>query len=71
MIAVCGYFFMPIVIIQLGWLPLISFINNFLMAFSQSIPQSLKPMQHYMKTACEHDNRDVVVAYYCEFACFQ
>ncbi|XP_046391858.1 vacuolar protein sorting-associated protein VTA1 homolog [Ischnura elegans] len=28
-------------------------------------PPSLKPIQHYLKTAAEHDDRDVVVSYWC------
>lgn len=31
-----------------------------------SVPASLRQIQHYMKTAAEHDKRDVVVAYYCK-----
>ena len=29
-------------------------------------PPNLKAVQHYLKTATEHDARDPVVAYYCE-----
>ncbi|KAG8232106.1 hypothetical protein J437_LFUL012304 [Ladona fulva] len=28
-------------------------------------PASLKPIAHYLKTATEHDGRDVVVSYWC------
>ena len=31
-----------------------------------SLPPSLKQLQHYLKTATEHDKRDPVIAYYCE-----
>ncbi|XP_005095560.1 vacuolar protein sorting-associated protein VTA1 homolog [Aplysia californica] len=30
-----------------------------------SLPGSLKQIQHYLKTAAEHDKRDPVIAYYC------
>ena len=32
-----------------------------------ALPQQFKPIQHYLKTASEHDKRDPVVAYYCEY----
>lgn len=32
------------------------------------LPPSLKAIQHYLKTASEHDKRDPIVAYYCEFS---
>ena len=31
------------------------------------LPESLKTLQHYLKIATEHDKRDPVVAYYCEY----
>ncbi len=37
------------------------------MAAIPSLPPQFKPIQHYLKTATEHDKRDPVVAYYCEF----
>lgn len=33
---------------------------------SMALPQQLKPIQHYLRTAQEHEKRDPVVAYYCE-----
>ena len=30
------------------------------------LPPQLKAIQHYLKTATEHDKRDPVVAYYCK-----
>ena len=30
------------------------------------VPPQLKAIQHYLKTATEHDKRDPVVAYYCK-----
>ncbi|XP_025098679.1 vacuolar protein sorting-associated protein VTA1 homolog [Pomacea canaliculata] len=36
-----------------------------------SVPASLRQIQHYMKTAAEHDKRDVVVAYYCRLYALQ
>ena len=30
------------------------------------VPASFKQLQHYIKTAAEHDARDPVVAYYCK-----
>ena len=36
------------------------------MAALPSIPAHFKPIQHYMKTATEHDKRDEAVAYYCK-----
>ena len=32
-----------------------------------SVPANFKGLQHYVKTAVEHDKRDPVVAYYCEY----
>ena len=37
------------------------------MAGLPSLPPVLKPVQHYLKTAAEHDIRDPVVAYYCKY----
>lgn len=37
------------------------------MAALPPLPQSLKAVQHYIKTAAEHDKRDIVVAYYCKW----
>ncbi|XP_013184508.1 vacuolar protein sorting-associated protein VTA1 homolog [Amyelois transitella] len=34
-------------------------------------PPSLKPIQHYLKTAAEHDARDPVVAYWCRLHALQ
>ncbi|KAL4708372.1 hypothetical protein ACJJTC_019608 [Scirpophaga incertulas] len=34
-------------------------------------PASLKPIQHYLKTATEHDARDPVVAYWCRLHALQ
>ncbi|KAJ0180039.1 hypothetical protein K1T71_004630 [Dendrolimus kikuchii] len=34
-------------------------------------PPSLKPIQHYLKTASEHDTRDPVVAYWCRLHALQ
>ncbi|CAG14167.1 unnamed protein product, partial [Tetraodon nigroviridis] len=31
-----------------------------------SLPPQLKPIQHHLRTAQEHDKRDPVVAYYCK-----
>ncbi|XP_067675017.1 vacuolar protein sorting-associated protein VTA1 homolog [Haliotis asinina] len=36
-----------------------------------AIPPNLKPIQHYMKTASEHDKRDPIVAYYCRLYAMQ
>ena len=33
-----------------------------------AVPPTLKPVQHYVKTAIEYDARDPAVSYYCE--CF-
>ncbi|KAL8588184.1 hypothetical protein ACOMHN_063580 [Nucella lapillus] len=41
------------------------------MAALPSLPSSLKAVQHYMKTAAEHDKRDVVVSYYCRLYALQ
>lgn len=30
-------------------------------------PASLKAIQHYLKTAAEHDGRDQVVSYWCKY----
>ncbi|KAK2154682.1 hypothetical protein LSH36_260g01083 [Paralvinella palmiformis] len=35
------------------------------------LPVSLKPIQHYLKTAVEHDKRDPAVAYYCRLYALQ
>ncbi|CAG2222332.1 LIP5 [Mytilus edulis] len=35
------------------------------------LPASLKPIQHYLKTANEHDKRDPVVSYYCQLYAMQ
>jgi len=35
------------------------------------IPQNFKQLQHYLKTAIEHDKRDPVVAYYCRLYAMQ
>ena len=32
-----------------------------------TVPPNLKAIQHYLKTAVEHDKRDPVVAYYCTY----
>jgi vacuolar protein sorting-associated protein VTA1 len=34
-------------------------------------PAAFKPIQHYLKTAIEHDKRDPVVAYYCRLYALQ
>ena len=31
------------------------------------LPPQLKSIQHYLKTAAEHDKRDPVVSYYCKY----
>jgi len=31
------------------------------------VPATFKQLQHYIKTAAEHDSRDPVVAYYCKY----
>jgi len=31
------------------------------------VPASFKQLQHYIKTAAEHDSREPVVAYYCKY----
>jgi len=36
-----------------------------------SLPPSLKQLQHYLKTATEHDKRDPVIAYYCRLYSMQ
>ncbi|ESO09762.1 hypothetical protein HELRODRAFT_186287 [Helobdella robusta] len=36
-----------------------------------NVPPSFKPIQHYLKTAAEHDKRDPVVAYYCRLYAMQ
>lgn len=33
-----------------------------------ALPPQLKSIQHHLRTAQEHEKRDPVVAYYCEFA---
>lgn len=32
-----------------------------------ALPAQLKPIQHHLRTAQEHEKRDPVVAYYCKF----
>jgi len=32
------------------------------------VPANFKQLQHYIKTAAEHDSRDPVVAYYCNYS---
>lgn len=34
-------------------------------------PVSLKQIQHYLKTAQEHDTRDVVISYWCRLYALQ
>lgn len=34
-------------------------------------PISLKPIQHYLKTAQEHDSRDIIVSYWCRLYALQ
>lgn len=34
-------------------------------------PPSLKAIQHYLKTACEHDGRDPVISYWCRLYALQ
>ncbi len=34
-------------------------------------PPSLKPIQHYLKTATEHETRDPVIAYWCRLTALQ
>ncbi|XP_054262701.1 vacuolar protein sorting-associated protein VTA1 homolog [Macrosteles quadrilineatus] len=34
-------------------------------------PASLKPIQHYLKTAAEHDGRDPVISYWCRIYALQ
>ncbi|XP_053602230.1 vacuolar protein sorting-associated protein VTA1 homolog [Plodia interpunctella] len=41
------------------------------MANIPECPPSLKPIQHYLKTAAEHDARDPVVAYWCRLHALQ
>lgn len=41
------------------------------MASLPPLPASLKAVQHYIKTAAEHEKRDVVVAYYCKLFALQ
>lgn len=36
-----------------------------------AVPPSLKPIQHYLKTAAEHDSRDPVIAYWCRVLALQ
>ena len=43
------------------------FIPRDNMAALPSLPPQFKPIQHYLKTAAEHDKRDPVVAYYCKY----
>ncbi|XP_055322498.1 vacuolar protein sorting-associated protein VTA1 homolog [Sitodiplosis mosellana] len=41
------------------------------MANFPAIPQSLKPVAHFLKTAQEHDGRDPVVSYWCRYYALQ
>lgn len=41
------------------------------MASIPECPPSLKPIQHYLKTAAEHETRDPVVAYWCRLHALQ
>lgn len=41
------------------------------MADSSEVPPSLKVIGHYIKTAQEHDSRDVIVAYWCRLYALQ
>ncbi|KAL3882430.1 hypothetical protein ACJMK2_028769 [Sinanodonta woodiana] len=43
------------------------------MSFTQvpPLPSALKQLQHYLKTAAEHDGRDPVIAYYCRLYTMQ
>ncbi|ELT88009.1 hypothetical protein CAPTEDRAFT_178049 [Capitella teleta] len=41
------------------------------MASLPPLPAVLKPVQHYLKTATEHEKRDPVVAYYCRLFAVQ
>ncbi|KAK3583956.1 hypothetical protein CHS0354_033750 [Potamilus streckersoni] len=43
------------------------------MSFQQvpQLPPALKQLQHYLKTAVEHDKRDPVIAYYCRLYTMQ
>ncbi|XP_069371203.1 vacuolar protein sorting-associated protein VTA1 homolog isoform X5 [Paralichthys olivaceus] len=36
-----------------------------------ALPAQLKPIQHYLRTAQEHEDRDPVVAYYCRLYAMQ
>uniref|UniRef100_T1JJW8 Vta1/callose synthase N-terminal domain-containing protein n=1 Tax=Strigamia maritima TaxID=126957 RepID=T1JJW8_STRMM len=35
------------------------------------VPPILKPIQHYLKTASEHESRDIIVAYWCRLYALQ
>lgn len=35
------------------------------------VPASLKPIAHYLKTAQEHDSRDIIVSYWCRLYALQ
>ena len=35
-----------------------------------NVPPNFKSLQHYIKTATEHDKRDPVVSYYCKYQVF-
>ena len=37
------------------------------MAALPPVPGQFKAIQHYLKTALEHDKRDEVVSYYCKY----
>ena len=34
-------------------------------------PTSIKPIQHYLKIATEHEKRDPVITYWCRLAALQ
>uniref|UniRef100_A0A3B4WX38 Vacuolar protein sorting-associated protein VTA1 homolog n=1 Tax=Seriola lalandi dorsalis TaxID=1841481 RepID=A0A3B4WX38_SERLL len=42
-----------------------------LSAPNMALPAQLKPIQHHLRTAQEHDKRDPVVAYYCRLFAMQ
>lgn len=47
---------------------LINLLQLVLLTFLEmALPPQLKAIQHYLRTAQEHEKRDPVVAYYCEF----
>lgn len=52
------------------------FLTKFTASIKMSVtipecPPSLKSIQHYLKTAAEHDTRDPVVAYWCRLHALQ